>query len=79
MNFGCERQGDVLVLYFHGAYEGRKMDILKKNPDVFFQMDCINELIPGTKENPNAYSWRYDSIMSYFAERGFFVDGRESA
>lgn len=55
------------------------MDILKKNPDVFFQMDCINELIPGTKENPNAYSWRYDSIMSYFAERGFFVDGRESA
>lgn len=63
LNFGYERQGDALVLYFHGAYEGRKMDILKKNPDVFFQMDCAGELIPGTKENPCAYSWRYDSVM----------------
>lgn len=63
LNFGYERQGDALVLYFHGAHEGRKMDILKKNPDVFFQMDCVNELIPGSKENPNAYSWRYDSVM----------------
>lgn len=55
------------------------MDILKKNPDIFFQMDCVNELIPGSKENPCVYSWRYDSIMSYFAGRGFFLCRTEAS
>lgn len=63
LNFGYERQGDTLVLYFHSACEGRKMDILKENPNVYFQMDCANELLAGTKENPCAYGWRYDSVM----------------
>lgn len=63
LNFGYERQGDALVLYFHSAYEGHKMDILKENPNVYFQMDCVNEFITGTKENPCAYCWRYDSVM----------------
>ena len=35
LNFGYERQGDDLILYFHSAYEGRKIDILKKNPEVY--------------------------------------------
>lgn len=63
LNFGYERQGDTLVLYFHSAYEGHKMDILKENPNVYFQMDCVNEFITGTKENLCAYCWRYDSVM----------------
>lgn len=63
LNFGYERQGDALVLYFHSAYEGHKMDILKENPNIYFQMDCVNEFITGTKENPCAYCWRYDSVM----------------
>lgn len=63
LNFGYERQGDALVLYFHSAYEGHKIDILKENPNVYFQMDCVNEFITGTKENPCAYCWRYDSVM----------------
>lgn len=63
LNFGYERQGDTLVLYFHSAYEGHKMDILKENPNIYFQMDCVNEFITGTKENPCAYCWRYDSVM----------------
>lgn len=63
LNFGYERQGDALVLYFHSAYEGHKIDILKENPNVYFQMDCVNEFIARTKENPCAYCWRYDSVM----------------
>jgi len=62
LNFGYERQGDSLILYFHSAYEGRKMDIWKENPNVCFQMDCVNELIPAGQENPCAYGWRYDSV-----------------
>lgn len=63
LNFGCERQDNGLVLYFHSACEGHKMDILKENPDVYFQMDCVNELNAKANENPCSYSWRYDSVM----------------
>lgn len=63
LNFGYERQGDALVLYFHSACEGRKIQILKKDPKACFQMDCAGELVPGTRENPCAYGWRYDSVM----------------
>lgn len=62
LNFGYERRGDMLVLYFHSAYEGRKMDALKENPSVFFEMDCAGELVRGSRENPCAYSWRYESV-----------------
>lgn len=63
LNFGYERQGNSLVLYFHSAYEGRKMDILKDNPNVYVQMHCVDQLISGSQENPCGYSWRYDSVM----------------
>lgn len=63
LNFGYERQGDSLILYFHSAYEGHKMDILKTNLNIYFQMDCVNEFIAGSHENPCAYCWRYDSVM----------------
>jgi nitroimidazol reductase NimA-like FMN-containing flavoprotein (pyridoxamine 5'-phosphate oxidase superfamily) len=33
------------ALYFHCASEGRKIDLIKKNPDVFFQIILKNELI----------------------------------
>lgn len=63
LNFGYEREGDALVLYLHCAMEGRKIDILHGNPDVYFQMDCVNEFIKGTSERPCSYCWRYDSVM----------------
>lgn len=63
LNFGYERENDALILYFHSAYEGHKMDILRTNPNIYFQMDCVNEFITGSHENPCAYCWRYDSVM----------------
>lgn len=63
LNFGYERNGDSLILYFHSSYEGRKMDIFKKNPNVYFQMDCGGALKAGNEENPCAYSLKYDSVM----------------
>lgn len=63
LNFGYERQGDDLILYFHSAYEGRKIDILKKNPEVYFQMECSGRLIVGAAEEPCTYGYSYDSVM----------------
>lgn len=75
LNFGYERKGDMLILYFHSAYEGRKMNALKENPFVYFEMNCVNELIKGSKENPCAYSWRYDSVMG--SGRVEFIEERK--
>lgn len=63
LNFGYEREGDVLILYLHCAMEGRKIDILRNNSNVYFQMDCVNEFIEGNSERPCSYCWRYDSVM----------------
>lgn len=75
LNFGYEREGDGLILYFHCAMEGKKIDILRNNPDVYFQMDCVNELIRGSSERPCAYCWRYDSVMG--SGRAEFIDGMQ--
>lgn len=63
LNFGYERKEDRLILYFHSAHEGRKMDILKENPSVYVQMNCVNEFIRGSHEKPCSFCWRYDSVM----------------
>ena len=39
MNFGAENSGGSLVLYFHSAQEGKKIELLKKNPIASFEMD----------------------------------------
>jgi nitroimidazol reductase NimA-like FMN-containing flavoprotein (pyridoxamine 5'-phosphate oxidase superfamily) len=50
-------------LYFHSAQEGRKIEIIKKNPKVCFQMDVDQEIIPAEK----ACDWsiRYRSVMGF--------------
>lgn len=75
LNFGYERQGDDLILYFHSAYEGRKIDILKKNPEAYFQMECSGRLITGTSDNPCAYGYGYDSVMG--SGRVEFIEDEE--
>ena len=39
------------------------MEILKENPSVYVQMNCVDEFISGSHENPCAFCWRYDSVM----------------
>ena len=78
LNFGYDRSDDNLILYFHCAMEGRKIDILKENPNVYFQMDCVNEFIPGSVERPCAFCWRFDSVMGS-GEIEFVTDINEKA
>jgi nitroimidazol reductase NimA-like FMN-containing flavoprotein (pyridoxamine 5'-phosphate oxidase superfamily) len=62
LNFGYEYFDDGnLVLYFHCASEGRKLDIIAENPNVCFEMDCSHELKPG--DTPCEYSMNYESII----------------
>jgi nitroimidazol reductase NimA-like FMN-containing flavoprotein (pyridoxamine 5'-phosphate oxidase superfamily) len=45
MNFGY-RPG---VLYFHSAREGRKLEVLRRNPRVCFELETDVRLVPGEK------------------------------
>jgi len=62
LNFG-EKYGDPIKLYFHSAPEGRKIELLKKNPVVCFQMDIDHELRPS--EIACDCSMNYKSIVGY--------------
>ncbi len=44
MNYGYTMEDGSLTLYLHGAPKGRKWDVIRANPNVFFEMCC--ELIP---------------------------------
>lgn len=61
MNFGYFMQENELTLFFHCAMEGKKLDVLRQNNRVFFEMDCEHELIE--KTNPCSYSFAYASVM----------------
>ena len=39
LNFGFDLRGGVLELYCHSAPEGRKVEVLRRNPEVCFEMD----------------------------------------
>lgn len=39
MNYGVRADADGVCLYFHGASEGKKMDLLRQNPKVGFEVD----------------------------------------
>lgn len=45
LNFGMERTGEQLILYFHGATEGKKYDLLAKDSRASFEMDCGHRLV----------------------------------
>lgn len=61
MNFGIAEEEGKLVLYFHAAREGRKIELLKQQAVVSFQADTGHVLLPG--ENADDFSYRYRSVM----------------
>ena len=62
------------VLYFHTAREGKKMDTLKKNNRVCFEVDCDHELVTG--ETACKWSMKYRSVVGF--GKASLVDDPES-
>jgi uncharacterized protein len=60
MNFGYVWE-DHLTLYFHCAKEGKKLELMKKNSLVCFEMDIDHELVQS--ENACDWSMKYRSIV----------------
>lgn len=59
MSFGYQDR----FLYFHSASEGRKLNVLKKNNLVCFEVESNVKLFRG--ENPCNWSMKYYSVIGY--------------
>lgn len=44
LNYGYVLKDEIFTIYFHGAREGRKVDVIRDNPMVGFEMECGYEL-----------------------------------
>jgi len=60
LNFSFIWDND-LELYFHSAFEGRKIDLLSNNNHVGFELDTGHTLVTG--EKPCDWSMNYKSII----------------
>jgi hypothetical protein len=63
MNFGYEWEGALPVLYFHCAREGRKLEMMRANPKVCFEVDSEHTLVTGP--DPCDWGMKYASIVGY--------------
>lgn len=62
MNFGYSG-GDKACLYFHCAIEGRKLEMIKKNNYVCFEMDTDHKIYKG--EQGCDWGMNYSSVVGY--------------
>ena len=60
MNFGWEEKDGRIYFYLHGAAEGRKAELLRRNGICSFQMDCDHRVVqlPG-----GGITTRYGCVM----------------
>ena len=61
MNYGYVLENGKLSLYLHGAHKGRKIDVMKANPDVFVEIEC--DIQPFSGDVACQYGMAYASIM----------------
>ena len=61
MNYGYVMDGEKLTVYLHGARQGKKLDMMRANPSVFFELDC--DIVPFEGDVACRYGITYSSVM----------------
>ena len=61
MNYGYCLEEGKLTLYLHSAVQGKKLDMIRANSRVFFELDC--DRMPFEGKVPCQYGLVYSSIM----------------
>ena len=62
MNYGYTLEGGKLTLFLHSAVKGNKLDLLGKNPEVCFQLDCDN--VPFEGKVACQYGLAYSAVSA---------------
>lgn len=73
LNFGLHADDNAIELYFHGAMEGRKYEIMEKDNRASFEMDCEHVLASDIEKGK--CTMNYASVIG----KGhiFFIEGEE--
>jgi uncharacterized protein len=61
--FGYAWEGELPLLYFHCAHEGRKLRAMRANPRVCFELDSGREV--GRSPSPCGWTMSFASIVGY--------------
>ena len=61
MNYGYTMEDGKLTIYIHGAAEGYKLDVIRKNPTCCFEMECGVQPFEGAVACQ--YGTAYQSLM----------------
>lgn len=61
MNYGYTLTDGKLTVYLHGAKRGRKLDVMRANPKVFFELEC--DIQPFEGDIACNYGITYASVM----------------
>ena len=61
MNYGYTMEDGKLTLYLHSAVRGKKLDMIRENPKVFFEMCC--DVTPFEGKVACQYGTTYASVM----------------
>lgn len=61
LNFGLSVVDNRIELYFHGAREGTKYELMEKDNCVSFEMDCAHKLV--TREEKGSCTMEYKSVI----------------
>ena len=61
MNYGYTLNDGKLTFYLHGAMRGRKLDVIRANPNVFVEIDT--DIVPFEGEVACKYGLCYSSVM----------------
>ena len=63
LNYGYRFVNGILTLFFHGAKEGRKLNIIKTNNNACFEIDCDTDLIEA--EKACGYGFTFKSVIGF--------------
>ena len=61
LNFGMRVEKETVILYFHGATEGKKYALIAHNNKAAFEMDCAHRLV--TMEETGCCTMEYESVI----------------
>lgn len=70
LSFGWEQKDGKVIIYFHCAKDGKKVDLIAKNGKVCVEADILN----GYKKTERGVTADYESVIAYGHAQEVFSD-----